>query len=154
MLLVGGFECFAAGWVYNIHDQVESLGPKVVFGYMITTFGSVIVGCALWFGLANKSDALWAGFVGWIGTWALGMAGVVFFMKKRMGEHPGKWTWKSMFYELTLKDVMDLKNDLSEIVGYIPAVWAVVVKHFIPPVILILFSLGADAETDKGKKVF
>jgi len=154
MLLVGGFECFAAGWVYNIHDQVESLGPKVVFGYMITTFGSVIVGCALWFGLANKSAALWAGFVGWIGTWALGMVGVVFFMKKRMDENPGKWTWKSMFYELTLKDVMDLKHDLSEIVGYIPALWAVLVKHFIPPVILILFSLGADAETDTGKKVF
>ena len=63
-------------------------------------------------------------------------------MNKKMKANPGKWTWMSMIYELTLKNVMDLKNDLSEVVGYIPSAWAFLVKHFIPPIILVLFALG------------
>ena len=57
-----------------------------------------------------------------------------------------------MFYELMFKNVIDFKNDLSEVVGYLPAAWALIVKHFVPSAILILFSLGCDGVTATGQK--
>lgn len=60
MLLVGGFECFTAGWTYTIDDQIKNLGKPVVFAYMMTTYGSVILASALWFSITNGT-AIWAG---------------------------------------------------------------------------------------------
>lgn len=73
MLLVGGFECFSAGWIYKIEDQIESLGAAVVFAHITAYFGAFILACCLWFGLSNANDALWAGFVGLVGFYVLGM---------------------------------------------------------------------------------
>ena len=50
MLLVGGFECFAAGWVYNIEKQVERTNLAIVSTYFMTPFGSVICACAVCLG--------------------------------------------------------------------------------------------------------
>ena len=74
MLLVGGFECFAAGWVYKIENQVENLGAAIVFSHMCTYFGAFVLACCLWFGLSNADDALWAGFAGLVGFYVLGMS--------------------------------------------------------------------------------
>lgn len=154
MLLVGGFECFAAGWVYNIEKQVENLGAAIVFTHMCTYFGAFVLACCLWFGLSNADDALWAGFVGLVGFYALGMAYTAFLMNKKMQANPGRWTWSSMTYELMFQNAADLKSDLSAVVGYLPFTWALLVKFFIPPVILILFGLSCDAQNADGKKVF
>lgn len=154
MLLVGGFECFSAGWVYGIEKQIESLGAAIVFAHITAYFGSVIVACCLWFGLSNSEDALWAGFVGLAGSYVLGMTVVALMMQQRMKEQPGTWTWKSMTYELMFKNIAELQSDLSGVVGYLPFIWTLLVKFFIPPVILILFGLSCDAENADGTKVF
>lgn len=151
MLLVGGFECFAAGWVYKIEDQIESLGAKIVMSYIVTTFGSVVVACALWFGLSNADDALWAGFVGLVACYAIGMTYIFCLMKKKKQDDTSL-TWKGMCYDLFMKNVLDLRNDLSKICGYNPTrmyttIWAFLIKHFIPPIIIVLFSLDADTDT-------
>jgi len=153
MLFVGGVECFAAGWVYKIEDQIESLGANIVIAYIVTTFGSVTLACILWFGLSNADAALWAGFVGLIVSYAIGMAFIFFLMRKKKEEDPEK-TWGGMYYDLTMRNVMHLRSDLSQSVGRVPVVWAFLVKHFIPPIILVLFALFADADTKKGKKKF
>ena len=144
MLFVGGVECFAAGWIYNIEEQIERLGATIVIAYMTTTFGSVTLACALWFGLSNADDAVWAGFVGLVAFYGIGMAFVTFLMHKKKQANP-ILTWKGMYYDLVMRNVMDLRRDLSEVVGYMPSVWGFLVKHFIPQCILILFALGADA---------
>ena len=111
MLLVGGFECFAAGWIYNIEGQIERLGANIVFTYITTTFGSVILACVLWFAVPDASQALWAGFVGLVGFYAIGMTYVHCLMrKKKQGDE--SLTFKGMYYDLTMKNVMDLTNDL------------------------------------------
>ena len=154
MLLVGGFECFAAGWVYKIENQIENLGASIVFAHMATYFGSIIVGCGLWFGLSNADDALWAGFAGLVGSYVIGMTFVAILMHLRMKAHPGRWTWSSMTHELLFKNITYLKSDLSAVVGYLPFAWTLLIKFFIPPVILILFGLSCDAENADGTKVF
>ena len=154
MLLVGGFECFSAGWIYNIEQQTKDLGATLVFAHMGAFFGSVILACCLWFGLSDVDAALWAGFVGLVGFYVLGMAGVATLMKKKMSEQPGRWTWGSMTYHLMFKNIADLQSDLSGVVGYLPFAWALLVKFFIPPVILILFGLSCDAQNADGAKVF
>lgn len=59
-----------------------------------------------------------------------------------------------MAYELMFKNIAELQSDLSAVVGYLPFVWTLLVKFFIPPVILILFGLSCDAENAAGQKVF
>ena len=149
MILVGGFECFAAGWVYGIEGQVRSLGAGVVSAFMATTFGSVILACALWFGLSNADDAVWAGFVGLVVSYVIGLAFVFCLMRKRKQTSPDL-TWKGMCYDLFLKNIMDLRDDLAKVAGFTPrichysTVWALLIKYFIPPILIILFSLDAD----------
>lgn len=63
LLLIGFFETFGAGWVYHIEDTIANLGPEVVFTYMFTNFGSVVIACGLWFGLSD--NAVWGGFLDW-----------------------------------------------------------------------------------------
>mmetsp|Transcript_7710 Transcript_7710/g.16761 ORF Transcript_7710/g.16761 Transcript_7710/m.16761 type:complete len:313 (+) Transcript_7710:253-1191(+) len=153
LLLVGFAECFAAGWIYNIEEQVDNLGAGIVFSFMATTFGSIFLACILWVGIEDRGTALATGFVGLVVFYAVGMGLVCYLMHKRMREF-GLWSWKSMFYDLFFRNVMDLRDDLSGVVGYIPTAWAVLIKYFIPPVLLVLFSLGCGAKTSTGQTEF
>lgn len=153
MLLVGGAECFSAGWIYNIEEQVDNLGASIVFSYMATTFGSVFLACIIWFSINDNSTALWAGFLGLVLCYTAGMIFVVCLMKKKKQEE-GLWTWRSMFYDLMFRNMMDLRDDLSGVVGFMPVAWAVLVKYFIPPVMIILFALGASTKNSTGQTQF
>ena len=150
MLLVGGFECFSCGWIYKIEDQIENLGSALVFTHMCTFFGSVIVACVIWYGLHD----LWAGFVGLASFYVLGMMLVGILMNQQMKKFPGRWTWRSIIFELMFKNIADLKSDLGGVVGYLPFAWTLLIKFFIPPIILVLFGLSCDAENSNGQKVF
>ena len=100
MLLVGGFECFAAGWIYGIEIQIDDLSAKIVFTYMVTTFGSVIVACCVWF----STHAAWAGLVALIACYCIGMICVIILMYNKKKEDP-YGTWGMMFYgALSLSD--------------------------------------------------
>jgi hypothetical protein len=152
MLLVGFFETFAAGWMFGLEEQIESLGPTIVFIYMFTNFGSVILASGLWFGL--KQNAVWGGFVGLFASYLIGMAVTYYLLKKKMKEEPGKWTWKSILYELTFRNVIDLKNQLSTVVGYTSTAWAVAMRQLIPHSLLILFINLACADNADGQSLF
>lgn len=41
--------------------------------------------------------------------------------------------------DLAFGNVMDLRKQLSETVGFLPSVWAIMIKQFIPHILLILF---------------
>lgn len=149
MLLVGAFQCFAAGWMYNIEEQVDNLGARLVFSFMATYFGCILMGCIVWF----TTDEIWAGFVTIILTFACGMAFVTYLMKKRMPTSDF-WSWRSMFYDLVFRNMFDLRDDLASVVGRIPLIWAVLIKFVIPPVLLILFAMGCATQTESGETEF
>ena len=145
--------CPLTGWIYNIDEQVDNLGATIVFSFMATMFGSTCIGCGLWVDIADKRTALISGFVTFLTTFALGLGFVCHLMRRRMREH-GLWSWRSMFYGLLFRNVIDLRDDLAGVVGYIPVAWAVLIKFFIPPILLVLFSLGCAAKTDAGETEF
>lgn len=153
MILVGAFECFSAGWVYNIEEQIDALGAQIVFTNMAVTFGSVTFACILWFSLDNDS-AVWAGFLGFFLFYGIGMLYTGYLMKKKIQEESlGSWAFRSMIYDLLFRNMMDLREDLSGVVGSLPIIWAALIKFFIPPVLLVLFAMGCDAESG-GTKIF
>lgn len=153
LLLIGFFETLGAGWVYNIEKQIASLGPAAVFTYMVTHFGSVLMACIIWYGLNNENE-IWAGFLTLFVCFVGGVAATGFFLSKKMQEEPGKWTWSAIIYELALSNVMDLRNDLSSVVGYLPWIWAFALKNIIPQVLLILFVNLTQASNADGQPVF
>jgi len=153
MLLVGAFHCFAAGWIYNLEEQVDNLGAPLVFSFMATYGGSFLLACVLWFSVDDPTNALWAGFVGFALFFSIGMAYVSFLVKINMGQG-GFWSWRLAFSDLMFRNMIDLRDDLSMVVGHIPLVWAVLIKFVIPPILLALFSLGCAAKTPTGETEF
>lgn len=59
-----------------------------------------------------------------------------------------------MFYDLMFRNMMDLRDDLSGVVGYLPVLWPVLIKFFIPEVLLVLFALGCTATNSSGQTEF
>ena len=152
-LLTGFFETLGAGWIYKLDEQVESLGMGAVVAYMFTHFGSIIVACGFWFGLKNENE-VWGGFVALLVCASIGLAMTGYFLAQKMQEEPGKWTWSSIIYELTLGNVMNLREELSSVVGYLPWVWAFAMKNLIPQILLILFINLSQSDNADGDSLF
>jgi hypothetical protein len=153
MLFVGFFETFGAGWIYAIEKQCTSLGCASVFTYMATHFVSVLVACGFWFGLSNGNE-VWGGFVAFFCCFITGCLVSGYFLLKQMKKEPGKWTWQSIIYELTLSNVMSLRDEVSSLVGYLPWIWAFALKNIIPHILLILIINLATSKNSQGKSLF
>ena len=153
LLIIGLMETFSAGWMANIDKQIASLGHGITLTYMIGTFGTVLFACCVWFGVDGDA-AVWSGFlvliVGYISTAVL----TLFLCSRKMSQDPDTWTWSSIIYEVTLSNVMVLREELQSVCGWIPWAWAFMMKHFIPQVLLILFVNLAASKNEDGEPKF
>lgn len=154
MLIVGFFETFAAGWVYGWNDQIKTLGKGAVVSQLIANFGSVSLGCGIWFGVDPSDGGVWGGFVGLICFYLAGMGVATYYLKKKMTEEPEKWTWKTILWELVFGNIFSLRDRIAPVIQRIPALWCILTKQFIPHVLLILFVNLAQAKTSTGETVF
>ena len=152
-ILIGFFETFGAGWIFGIEDQIKEIGSSIVFSFMVTNFGSIIVACCIWFGMDNGNE-VWAGFVALIACYLGGACVTLFFCSQKIAQDPGKWSWNSILYVSTLKNVMDLRQELAIISGYMPWMWAFMMKHLIPHILLVLFVNLAQSDNGKGEPQF
>lgn len=153
MLLVGFIKTFAAGWLYGVKGQVESLGHEPVYAYMATTFGAVIAGSWVWFGIEGSTTG--AGFLVFFLWYACGTSLCIYLLRQEISSHPEKgWTWKSIIMELAFKNAYQLRDELESSVGKLPLVWPFLIKHLIPPSLLILFFNLACAKNDEGESDF
>jgi len=153
MILVGFFEAFGSAWAYDIVNQFKRQTAPVVYSFMTANFGAVIVGCVLWY-TTPPDVAVWAGFVGFFGVYFVGLGVTVYFMNKVVASSDGKWTTKSMLWEVYFGNILSLRNRMQEVIGPVPFVWCVLMKHFIPHVLIILFVNLAQSKTDEGKSKF
>lgn len=148
-LLVGFFETFGLGWIYNFEEQISEFGEKTYVTYMATTFGSVLFACIFWFALENH--AIWAGFVALILSYGAGMCITVVFLNG----HGGEGSLPSRLSRLAFGNMQDFKKKVEPTIGMVPTVWCVLIKHFVPHVLLILFiNLAVSTDTETGKPTF
>mmetsp|Transcript_17715 Transcript_17715/g.51569 ORF Transcript_17715/g.51569 Transcript_17715/m.51569 type:complete len:245 (-) Transcript_17715:470-1204(-) len=116
---------------------------------MFGTFSSIITAIGVWFGVHN-GNALWAGFITLILFWFAGFTATLYFLKP-IKEEKGMG-WSGILYELIFQNVISLKDGMSSVVGHIPTLWAVVVKHLITPdFVRLLCELGCVSRHAQGR---
>lgn len=153
MLLIGFIKTFSAGWIYGMKGQVKKLGHQPVYAYLATTFGAVISASWVWFGV--EGDSTFAGFLTFFVWYGLGMAGCIYLLRQEMETHPEKgWTWRSILMELLFNNAFHLKDELESSVGNLSFTWVLLVKHLIPPSLLVLFFNLACAKNENGESDF
>jgi hypothetical protein len=102
----------------------------------------------------HPQNAVWAGFVGLILFYVAGMGVTGFLLTMKMNERPGEYTLLGIFFKLAFGNILDLRDKLSSQIGYLPGVWAFLMKQIIPHIILILFINLAQSEVEGGKSRF
>lgn len=152
MLLVGFFECFAAGWVYGLKPTIEKCGLPAVANYWMANFFSILVACCVWFGVPGP-NAVWGGFIALIGSWLVFAELAVIFLAFNMKNHPDS-TWNEMLWELSFKNVFDLKERIEPVTKWIPGIWCILIKQFLPHLLIVLFINLAQSKTSDGVPVF
>jgi hypothetical protein len=119
---------------------------------VLANFLPVVFACALWFGIEGDRAPL-AGFMGLFGSSLLGVALTTYFLNEKMQEEPGKWTWRSIWWELTFSNIFALKNRVQPTIQYIPNMWAYLIKGVIPHLLIVVF-INAAATKQDGENVF
>jgi hypothetical protein len=119
---------------------------------ILANFLPIFIACGLWFGIDGGRAPL-AGFMGLIGSSLIGVAVTTYFLNEKMQEEPGKWTWRSIWWELTFSNIFALKNRVQPTIQYIPDLWAYLIKGAIPHLLIILFISAAVTEIN-GTHIF
>jgi len=149
-LLIGFLETFAAGWINGLEDQIKSIGLWANISFCIANFGSIILLCGLWFGLDNN---LWDSIIGLIIFYVLFTALAIFFVLQKTQEDEGR-SLRSGLYDLFFKNVIDFKNELELVIGWVPSIWAIGMRYIIPQMLLILFVNLALSKNVAGESKF
>jgi len=92
-----------------------------------------------------------AGFIALFLSAAIGTAATVMLLQQNAKED---MSFKDAAYELMLKNVMDFKAELSSVVGWIPDMWAWMMKLVIPHILLILFINLCLSDNGSGEPLF
>lgn len=150
--MIGFFESTSAGWAYGIEQQFERFGQAPTLVYMFGLLGSVVVACFCWFMIDGSEISTPTGFGVLIGGYAV-THGAVFAMISGRAEELGMSPIEAMM-ELATRNVLDLRDELETVVGFVPSIWAILMKHFIPQVLIILFANLSNSKAGSGKKNF
>ena len=152
ILFLGFCKSFSAGWLYGIDKQIAKFGKNIVYAYMGSTFISLFLASLIWFGL--KGSHILLGSACFMICYGIGR----FYCLRKMNELLQSYTKPQSIevlqFELTMGNVLELKKELEGSVGYIPYAWAVLMKHFIPQVLLVLFFNLAFTRTEEDQWEF
>jgi hypothetical protein len=153
MILVGFFEAFGSAWAYGMEDQFKNCGKPAVLSFMIANFGAVGFASGLWFGL--KDNAIWAGVVGGILFYLAGLGVTSHFLAQKLAEDTEqKWSMASLFWEIYLGNILALRARIQPVIGHVPFVWCILMKHFIPHILIVLFVNLAGSDNGAGEPNF
>lgn len=150
ILFLGFCKSFSAGWVYGIDKQIQKFGKDIVYAYIASTFGSLFLASLIWFGLQGRHILL--GSACYMFCYGIGRYYCLHKMNELLQSYTKPQTIEALQFELTMGNVLDLKRELESSVGYIPYAWAVLMKHFIPQVLLVLFFNLAFTRTEEEEK--
>ena len=94
------------------------------------------------------------GFIVLLVSSMLGTAVTGYFLHQKMQEDPGKWTWRSIWWEVTFSNIFALKDRVEPTIKYIPDIWAYLIKGLIPQLLIILFVNSAATLNTDGQSIF
>jgi hypothetical protein len=138
MIMIGFFESFGAAWAYGIPEMLDNIGMFATIAYMIGNFLPVFLACGVWFWVDN-GDEVWIGFLVLFGGWFGGFLYTNQLLKQRMAEEEERWTWSSIWWECAFGNIGRLRERIQPVIGRIPFIWVVLIKNFIPHILIILF---------------
>jgi len=153
MILVGFFEAFGSSWAYDIVGQLERQSAPVVYSFMLANFGAVILGCILWFSLPADS-AVWGGFVGFFLFYFTFVLVTGYYINIVVATSNGKWTTRTMWYEVYFGNILALRDQMQAVIGPVPFIWCLLMRHFIPHVLIVVFVNLAQSKTTEGSPIF
>ena len=153
VLFLGFCKSLTIGWIYGMKKQVENLDNQwsIVFMYFGTNFSSFLLASMVWFGV--KGDTFWLGLICLVVIYCSGIAYCHLKLKQLVNEDTSI-SMRFLRNELLMGNVEELRTELKSSIGYIPWIWAFLMKHFIPQALLMLFINLFFAETDYGKNFF
>jgi len=145
LLFLGFCKAFSAGWMYNIQKQIGLFGYSVIYVYLLSSFGSVILASLVWFGVAGNT--FFVALLCFVAVYGAGLY-YCYDILDRMENTADGLTLRVLCDEIIMGNILDLRVDLSDSVGYIPYAWAVLMKHVIPQILLVLFLNLSFSRTD------
>jgi hypothetical protein len=78
-----------------------------------------------------------------------------YYLKKTLAQDTeNKWTMKSLFWELYMGNIVFLRDRIQPVIGNIPFIWCVLMKHVIPHLLIILFINLAQSDNGEGDAIF
>jgi len=151
MILVGFFESFGSAWAYDLPGQIKRQSLPVVVSFWTANFGAVVLGCIFWYAI-KSSAAVWAGFIAYF-AWYFAWLGVTYYfmLKHIAAQTVTTWTTSSLMYEVYFGNIVALRDRMQAVIGKVPFIWCLLMKHFIPNILIILFVNLAQTEQEPGK---
>lgn len=158
MLFVGFMESFSAGWIYRLEEYVEISGQRAVYALTAAWVLGPVLGMII-----GTTSVNYAGLI-------IGLIIVIggSFFAAQIAEHnvpmdeDSVWRNRSRMWTLFMFPVESLRGDLNAVIkregdGFdpdskwaIPLAWSILMKFFIPPVLIILLCLKFDAYVQEG----
>jgi hypothetical protein len=150
VLFLGFCKALSAGWIYGMKKQVQNLGDRwnIVYTYFGTTFGSFLFASMVWFGV--KGETFWLGLISLLVIYGSGVAYCLHNLNSLVDED-NSVSMKFLRNELIMGNILELRQELEASVGYIPWIWALLMKHAVPQILLVLFFNLFFAKTDYGE---
>jgi len=138
LLLVGFMESFSAGWMYNMEGQIKKVGLTSVLLFVFANFGSIIVLGSVWFGAKE-----------WLIALIVALLMYIVFAGAAVATG-GEGAFSILYFQ----NIMELRDEMQPVIGWVPSAWGFLMRHFIPQVLLLLFINGTTAKLDNGKSKF
>mmetsp|Transcript_13025 Transcript_13025/g.30408 ORF Transcript_13025/g.30408 Transcript_13025/m.30408 type:complete len:650 (-) Transcript_13025:140-2089(-) len=149
VLFLGFCKALSAGWIYGMKRQVANIGNRwnIAYAYFATTFGSFLFASLVWFGV--KGETFWLGMISLVVIYSSGVAYCLHNLKELVNDDKSV-SMKFLRNELLMGNVLELRDELASSVGYMPWIWAFLMKHVIPQILLVLFFNLFFAKTNHG----
>jgi len=142
MIFVGFIETFVAGWLAKGENQENKIGKQARYMAMFAVFFSSIVAVRVGFGVGSWSTKAEDGTIVGVVFGIVLFVVLTFVAIKMAATHSNRSVSQEVVYDVLLLNVEDLRSQLNETVGQngnipIPLVWSLLVKFFIPPVLIL-----------------
>jgi len=150
-LLVGFLEAFGASWLYEILVSYKNISVKATLSFMAANFVPLLIACGIWFSADSTPTKVYTGFIALIVGWLLGLAITHYYLMKQMRRYPGRWTSvKDIWWECAFGNICRLRARIQPVIGKIPFVWVILIKFFVPHVLIVLFLNLCASENGAG----